>query len=265
MLSRSEYTPTVPRIQVDSLLRDDFAGYYVSGQMIHAHCLAILGSVLERLGRRWTYTGMALNFFEGQLVPPAVVGGRHLPAGTSGGSNANTNGAGTWVMSDNGRLAEYAELGFYASCPLSIPEPPMLLNQAGKQPQKGPGEVPVCVVQHDSPLFGLPGDCMSVIIQYLDMHGVLALVQTCKQAHLIPDIWRVLFMLTFRWAPTQSRSIDWKRYYEQSLMYKNNFLNRARIEDNCISVVRMCDTWDRELDEESAQNAKRFLQEINFN
>ncbi|KAJ2871441.1 hypothetical protein FB639_004476, partial [Coemansia asiatica] len=127
MLSRFEFTPTVPRIQVDGLLRDDFAEYYVSGQLVHVHCLNVLISVLERLCRRWTYTGIALNFFERQLVPPATVSGRQLPPSNNNDNdnsdnnlniNINANGAGTWDMADNGQLAEYADLGFYASCPL---------------------------------------------------------------------------------------------------------------------------------------------------
>ncbi|KAJ1647597.1 hypothetical protein LPJ64_001055 [Coemansia asiatica] len=273
MLSRFEFTPTVPRIQVDGLLRDDFAEYYVSGQLVHVHCLNILISVLERLCRRWTYTGIALNFFERQLVPPATVSGRQLPPSNNNDNdnsdnnlniNINANGAGTWDMADNGQLAEYADLGFYASCPLSIPNPRLLLDQAEKQLQEDICFNSFYMAQHDSLLFRLPDDCLSIIIKYLDRHSVMTLAQTCKQAHLLPDIWRVLFMLTFKWAPSQSRSIDWKRYYEQCLLYKNNFLNRARIEENCTRAVQVCDAWDRELDEESARNAKRFLQETNY-
>ncbi|KAJ2724247.1 hypothetical protein GGI07_002117 [Coemansia sp. Benny D115] len=169
MLSRFEMTRTVPRIQVDGLLRGDFAECYVSGQLAHAHCLDILCMALDRLNRKWTYTGIALNFFDRPLVGPAQMPTRAMPT--------NSNSAGTWEMSDAERLAEYSELGLLSSCPFGIPEPPVLGSSCQEQNAKGGATCDKR--QLGSSFLRLPDECLNAVIRYLgEREFILGLLST---------------------------------------------------------------------------------------
>ncbi|KAI8323004.1 hypothetical protein GQ54DRAFT_297055, partial [Martensiomyces pterosporus] len=256
MLSRFQITTTVPDIPVDVLLSDDFAHFYVVGQPVHAQCLDIMCGALAELGMQWTYTGITLNMFD---RPISLLPQKSQPASSSVASRLEDETVNAWAHLSNSKLKPwYQGIGCLASSPTDIPEPPLLRSRGSADSNRAINP------QEGSPLFLLPAECQAEVVSYLDKHALTELMFTCKAASKMPKFWKLLFLSVYSWAPSQSRTIDWQRYYYACKHHRGSFRNRARIEAICHRAVHDFDGWDRKLDDESARNARIFLRRIHY-